>query len=152
MNESTKIIEEKFNELPKDLQSALSAVDWRSEIKKISTEKNLSIEQIQTLETETLLILYGFTSKDDFYENLVVEVNLNEELASEIFDLIQERVVVKLADKMGGISDNTAFIVPSLNQDPAINTSDEPVRPHLTSIPNYSDYKQGEDPYREPTN
>lgn len=145
MNESDILIKKRFEELPIELQRILLNFDWKKEIASIAKEKNLSEDQTKALETETLLLLYRFEPQEKFYDNLISEVGVDENITGYIFDLIQDRILAKIAELL----DNPGLVIdPQKTTSPLVTT--EPKKPELTSIPNYSSYESGKDPYREP--
>lgn len=158
MNESEIIIDKKFKELPLAIQIALSTFDWKDEVKKIAEETKLTPEQEALLQTEILLLLYSLEPKDNFYDNLVGEVGLDEDSAENIFELVEERIVVKIAEKIEGTSpENESSTIASSESIPATDPIPAKVGdstlPKLASLPDYSsDYEPGKDPYKEPIN
>lgn len=156
MNDSETLINERFKELPLNFQKALLSFDWKAELRKISEENNLSSQQAASLEAETLLILYGFVPKENYEENLTRELSIDEVTTDKIFNAVQDRVVLVLANKIDSVSSESPL--PKTEPEPLPNSftpsispqEKELPKPTLASVPNYSHYEPGQDPYHEP--
>ncbi len=100
MDESEKLIKEQFESLPKNVQEVLSSTPWRETVGKIGFENNLAGDQILALETETLLILYGFESPEDYIANIVKSVEVTEEIALNIAGSVGEKIISVIEEKI----------------------------------------------------
>jgi len=100
MDNTSKLIQDQFNTLPADVQAALTATPWRDRVKDIATRNNLTDEQASALETETLLILYGFEPEDAFVQNIVAAVGIGEETAEGIARLVEAEIVDDIEQKL----------------------------------------------------
>lgn len=100
MNESEKLIKEQFESLPKNVQDVLSSTPWRESARKIGVNKSLTEEQIKSFETETLLILYGFVSPENYLQNLIDSVEVTEEIAEKLADSVGEEIISVIEKKI----------------------------------------------------
>ncbi len=100
MDESEKLIKEQFESLPKNVQEVLSSTPWRETVQKIGFENNLTGDQSLALETETLLILYGFESPEDYVTNMVKSVEVTEEIALNIAESVGEKIISVIEEKI----------------------------------------------------
>lgn len=77
MNDLDKLTTEQLKTLPPPLQEALKTVPWRNSVQGIGASHGLDKEKTKTLETETLLIIYGFEPQENFKANLYRELGLD---------------------------------------------------------------------------
>src|SRR3989344_2377973 len=71
MNETDKLIEEQLKKLPPNLQRAINAVPWKALVQEIGKTNVLDVEQIVSLEQETMFIIYAFESPKDYVANKI---------------------------------------------------------------------------------
>ncbi len=100
MNEEEKLIQEQFAKLPKNLQVAITAVPWKSLVNEIALLNKLGLDQVETIERETMFIIYGFENPDDYIENIMREAPISEETAITIATAVNERVLKAIATKV----------------------------------------------------
>src|SRR3989338_8066838 len=101
-NEKDKLIGEQKAKLPETLRLAIDAIPWRSTIKEIAVSNKLTFDQVDILERETMLILYGFESPDNYIDNIVREVPMESELANTIGVSVTERIFSVIESRMKG--------------------------------------------------
>lgn len=82
-----------YSKLPPSMQAMFSSMSWLETLKRISSKYNLSEAQIQTLGTETTLVLLGVISFAEYKANLKGEIILPsgeslDEMLAEINSLI----------------------------------------------------------------
>lgn len=141
------IIKEKFESSPKEIQEYLSNREWEKTINDITAIEGLNVEQKQSLQNELLFIMLGLDLPKNLIKNLFTELQIDSVRAENISKILNEKIIKPLeiflpieeTEKAQGQS-----------EDPSETKTDEWKRPQLASIPNYSDYEQGKDPYREP--
>ncbi|MDP3874912.1 MAG: hypothetical protein Q8Q22_00110 [bacterium] len=167
MNETDKLIEEQFKTLSTNLQQAINAVPWKSSVKEIALLNKMSLEQTETVERETMFIIYGFENPDDYIGNLMRETQIDEETATAIAEATNEKIFKIIALKIEELEKQkpstsassvpeiaptnlpmvekgeTAYSVPHVEQPNA-----SPAQPKVP-LPDYR-YQDGKDPYREP--
>jgi hypothetical protein len=97
--EQNRLIEEQFNTLSKSLQRAIAVSPWRASIQEIAKSQNLTEEQSEALERETMFILYGFEPATDYIGNLVQEVGLTQELAEKVAEEAGDKIFEPIIDK-----------------------------------------------------
>jgi hypothetical protein len=96
MDNTDNIIQEQFNSLPLAVRESVSRVPWKSKLQEISKGENLSAEQSRALETETLLILYGFIPSDDYAANIQQELGLDDETVGRIYKSVYNGIVSEI--------------------------------------------------------
>lgn len=97
--EQEKIIDEQFKTLPKNTQRAIALAPWRFNITEIGKSYNLTPEQIEKLERETMFILYGFESAGDYIQNVIQEVDISQEIAEKIAQSTTEKIFEPILNK-----------------------------------------------------
>jgi hypothetical protein len=98
-SDTRKIIDEQAAKLPESLRKAIETTDWRDLIKKISLDKNLSTEKLELIEQETMLVIYGFDTLENYIDNLVKETGLPEETAISIAEAANTRIFSEISNK-----------------------------------------------------
>jgi hypothetical protein len=180
MNENDKLIEAQFNRLPPQLQAAIKAVQWKDLVKEIALANKLTPEQAESLERETMFIIYGFENPEDYPANLMREMQIGEEAIIAIVEAVNEKILKVIAQKAEGEGvskpveahaslpmvepGEVAHDVPHVEQPLNAPVSSAPAAPPLSPppevtkaepskpafVPPKSHYSSGQDPYREP--
>ncbi|MBX4206564.1 hypothetical protein KW784_02140 [Candidatus Parcubacteria bacterium] len=101
MNETDQLIEAQFNRLPPSVQKALNAAPWKSSLKEIASNNKLSPEQTENLERETVFVLYGFQNPDDYVQNLINEVPVDEQAGIAIAGEVDAKVFAEISKQIG---------------------------------------------------
>ena len=105
MNEEDKLIQEQLQKLPPELQKAIELVPWKSSVKEIAISNDLSFEQVEIVERETMFIIYGFENPADYVENIMREVGIDEETATRIAEAVDEKILKLINQKTEGVSE-----------------------------------------------
>jgi hypothetical protein len=101
--DSQKIIEDRFKELPETIREVITESGWEKSIRSIVSKHNLRIDQGAVIEHETLLIMLGFETPEDYLNNLINEAEIDPKTAGlisqdvneQIFSLIREKIIAK---------------------------------------------------------
>lgn len=99
MNETDKLIDEQFKTLPPNIQEAIKAMPWKSTVKEIALLNKLDLKKVAIVEMETMFVLYGFESPDDYIENLTREAQINEETATIIAESVAKKILEPISIK-----------------------------------------------------
>lgn len=91
-NETDKLIKQQFESLPQALQRALTLTPWKETVKAIAGENRLDADKSQALETEAMLVMYGFEPQTDFSKNVISELSIDSGKAGNISKSINDRV------------------------------------------------------------
>lgn len=139
-----KLIEEKMLELPESIRDVIVKSGWVNNIRNIVKKYNLRIDQGASLETETLLIMLGMETEDQYKKNLINEAQIDsdtadkitEEVNVQIFSLIRNKLVEEMnKDEDAKISerdmllkeiedkDENEIMIPSNPQPPSIQVN-----------------------------
>ena len=78
------IIKARFQELPPEVQKAITANDLTEKFDALSKKYSLRIDQSGNLQTETLLVMLGLEKPVDYVDNLVKNAELSREAATQI--------------------------------------------------------------------
>lgn len=93
-------IKERFLELPESVQKIIVESGWEETTREIVSKYNLRIDQGSFIETETMLIMFGFISADDFKKDLISEAKIDEETANKIEQDIGNNIFKLIKDKI----------------------------------------------------
>jgi hypothetical protein len=88
----TTKIKKYIDALPPAVRTAVLAKDWRDRIGEIGQKYSLHIDQISSLEYETLFVMIGMEPEQDFASNIEKEVNVSKILAEQLAEEINDRV------------------------------------------------------------
>lgn len=96
MNYDFKIIEEKFKQLPEDIQLALSSTAVTNDIQKIAADNGLLINQESVLYDLVGYVLLGLVKSSDFVKTFSKEAGVSTKVAMAIAKTINDNVFSKI--------------------------------------------------------
>ncbi len=89
-----------YSKLPSDAQAVFSSMTWMETLKSISIKYGLNANQIETLGTETTVLLLGIISFEDYADTLGSELGIAsatiEKMLTEIHDSILKPILPTL--------------------------------------------------------
>lgn len=91
-----KILEEKFKQLPEEIQTALTSVEIAQAIKDISKKNGLRIDQESVLFDQTSYVLLGLMPSKDFVPEFMKETGVSNEAATAIGKDVNEKVFTQI--------------------------------------------------------
>jgi hypothetical protein len=94
-----KIDEAKAN-LPEETKNAISAVDWRSAVLAMREKKGYSFSQLEDLEIETELLLYGLLKPEDYPKELETRMKISKEDSNELINQLNELIFNKIRNEL----------------------------------------------------
>lgn len=94
-------IAEYFAKLSPEMQKVFESMEWLKTLQSISEKYSLNKEQIETLGTETTLVLLGIIQTEEYEENIRKEINLPLE---KMEDMILEINSIILSPIREGLS------------------------------------------------
>lgn len=115
MNDNN-IIQERFNELPREAQRVIEGFPWKEIVEDIGKIHELNSEQTESLVTEAMLVIYGLSDASEFQVNIERNVGLDAStsdnlalaIAEEVFDPmeldLQEELKHPQAEKVDIVS------------------------------------------------
>jgi hypothetical protein len=98
--ETEKEIKDQIVSLPKKVRDIIASTDITGEIIKIKEKYHLMLDQISTLEVETMLVMIGLEPAEDFVDNLQKNLKIDEEKAINIANNINESVFKRIRHAM----------------------------------------------------
>jgi len=96
----TETVAEELKKLPQQIQNLITKSGWEQTVRKIVDKHNLRVDQGADLETETLLVMLGLSSPEDFLSNVKNEAEIPDLLAREIVEDIDRNIFSKLKDTL----------------------------------------------------
>ncbi len=132
--DTQQIIKERINELPDDIRTAIASTNLASKFDSIANKHNLHIDQNGALQTETLLVMIGLESTDDFLENVrkALEIssdeayNIAKDVNTEILDNVRDslRKIQSQAESESQnqtpVEEEVAAVEPTLNKEETV--------------------------------
>lgn len=89
-------IQERFKELPRVVQSAITSADIQKHLRELADVEKLHVDQWQLLENNVMLTLLGFQEVDGLAKNLHEDLDITEDqarkLAGEVSRIVFEPV------------------------------------------------------------
>jgi len=142
-----QIIKDRYKELPADIQEAIKSTDLAAKFAKISEKHSLHIDQSGALQTETILVMLGLESSDDFVENVKkgLEVSRDEAVAlakdvnTEILDSIRNSLRILQSQEESEPTENVSINPPApqpIAPTPVILATPSAPTPSSPTIPN----------------
>lgn len=98
MDPLTQKIEEQIKTLPSVTQRALHDFDWKTQILAIGTMYDLNLDQLDTLEQETTLVLVGLVPADSYVSELKKRLEISNTAASQIVEESNKKIFLPLRD------------------------------------------------------
>lgn len=90
--DTDKLIKEQFEKLPQPLQRALTLTSWKKLVGEVALGNGFGPDKAEILETEAMLVMYGFESQDDFANNLARELSIGNDQAITVSKDIETKV------------------------------------------------------------
>lgn len=87
-----KLIDDQLKTLPVQLQRAITLTPWRDLVRVVAKNNNLDAGKSESLEMETMLVIYGFEPQGDFSKNLMRELSIDPGRAGMIARNINDSV------------------------------------------------------------
>lgn len=91
-NDLQRKLQERFKELPKVVQDAITSADVEKHLRALSDTHKLHLDQWEKLENEVTLTLLGFEPIDNLEQNIQKEVGLPAETARTLAEAINQGV------------------------------------------------------------
>lgn len=89
-----------YSKLPTELQENFSSMKWMEALERLSAKHSLSETQKQTLGTETMLVLLGMISLEEYEDNLKKDLGLQDPAFVNVMDDIDGMVLGINRDKL----------------------------------------------------
>lgn len=83
-DELNEKIRERFKELPKVVQNAITSADVQKQLRALAETNNLHVDQWQLLENEVMLSLLGFQEAEELAHHLKNDLDISEETSTRL--------------------------------------------------------------------
>lgn len=113
MNYSEQILNERFDNLPKDIQEAIIATPWKEKLGQISKKHNLHIDQAGRLSEETILVMFGLEHPNDLIGNIAKHVEVSQEKAETIANDLNQEIFLKIRESLKKIFEEKKEFAPT---------------------------------------
>lgn len=98
-NELKNTIKEELSKLPQDAQDAINSIDWIKIIEKLCESITSNENVINSIETETFLVLLGMQKPESLRINLKIQSGLTEEESVVMSEEILEQIFIPILEK-----------------------------------------------------
>lgn len=95
-----KILEDKFKQLPEEIQAALTSVEITQKIKEIADKNGLRVDQESVLFDQTSYVMLGLMPSKDFASEFAKETGVSSETATTIARDINDQVFGQIRSVM----------------------------------------------------
>ncbi len=102
-------IQARFEELPQDVQRAITSADADKKIQEIGVKNALHIDQIGSLSDETYLVMLGFTEPTEFAGTIAKQVKVPQDKAEAIARELSEALFVPIRQSMQEFTEERAL-------------------------------------------
>jgi len=93
-------IDERMQELPPALASAIQNSGWEKAVFDIGRSYNLHVDDIGQIQNELILVLTGIVHPDEFKKVLIDEIGISSEKTEKIIDQINIKVNSRIKDAL----------------------------------------------------
>jgi hypothetical protein len=97
-----ELIEQGKSKMPEEKRRVIEELPWRDYVQDIAFLNKLSLEQIESFGKETMLVIFGFESRDKFADNLIRETKLAPDLAKSLREMVDEKILKVIERKVNG--------------------------------------------------
>lgn len=115
----TKKVQDRYAELPADVKKAVESADLNTRIQTIGVKNRLHLDQMGVLQDETLLVMLGFESPDNFVNALTKALNISPSQAAAVSTDINSAVFAPIRESLKKFSTPSQTSVPTPAQTPA---------------------------------
>ncbi len=123
-------IAEYYSKLPAGAQATFSSMKWMDTLQTICKKYTLSNEQIQTLGTETTLVLLGIVPIEQYVENLMKEVVLPADSMTKMIGEIEDTVLRDVRPELEQAYKSNLSEIEELNKQTEVSSD-----PKFASLP-----------------
>ena len=110
-------IAEYYGKLPKEAQIVFSSMTWMETLKDIGVKYSLNNNQIETLGTETTLVLLGIIHIEEYQKILEKELGLEKEITEKIIIEIDENILKTIKSQLAETFESNAISLAEKAQD-----------------------------------
>ena len=96
MRFTNKEIKDLISELPENIREVVIRFNWAEEILAIAKRHNLQIDEVDLFREETLLVILGISSAENYEKKLVQHIGLSDETARILVDEANQNIFSEL--------------------------------------------------------
>ena len=111
-----KIEEAKAN-LSEETKGAINAIDWKETILSLREKRGYSYTQLEDLEIETELLLYGLTKPEDYPKELEKRLKISQSEASELTNELNDLIFQKIRGELIKRTEATKLEIKRIGED-----------------------------------
>lgn len=93
-------IKARYKTLPTNIQQAITSTDLATKFEAIAKKHELHVDQNGSLQTETLLVMLGLETVDDYMGNIQRELEIPKEKAFEIAKDVNAQILDAIRDSL----------------------------------------------------
>ncbi|MBP9711595.1 MAG: hypothetical protein KBD55_00995 [Candidatus Pacebacteria bacterium] len=98
--ETQKNIALYYSKLPKEAQEVFSRMEWLEVLSNLGLKYSLNSQQIQTLSTETTLVLLAIIDQKEYETNIAKELNLGTTTVMSILEEIKQKILISIKPQL----------------------------------------------------
>lgn len=114
-----EILNAQFYTLPLAVQDTINENEWKLLIKKLASDYRLHQDQVDIIESITLLTMLGFAETEAFSRNIVEEANIDPTIANEIgrrmdlevFDVLEQIALLVAQEQEEELGDDSLYVL-----------------------------------------
>ncbi len=95
-----QIIKDRYKELPANIQQAITNTDLAPKFELIANKHGLHIDQNGALQTETILVMLGLETTDDYIDNVKKALEISRNQAIEIAKDVNTEILDSIRDSL----------------------------------------------------
>lgn len=95
-----KTISDRMQELPLHIQTAIKKIEWAPAVLEIGKKHGLHMEQMEVLQTETMLVLIGLVHPNDYAGALRTQLGVPEATIAGIVADVNEKILKDVRDDL----------------------------------------------------
>ena len=96
-------IAEYYEKLPKIAQTVFSSMLWMEDLKKIIAKYSLNEVQEQSLGTETMLVLLGIISEEEYEMTVRTDLAVEEDMATKIITDVNDMIIATIRPELAEV-------------------------------------------------
>ncbi len=89
--------------LPEETRAAIDAVNWRQALLDIRADRGFNLDQLESLELETELMLVGLINPEDYQKEIQSRMGITAGETTEIVNMMNEKVFKKIREEFAKI-------------------------------------------------
>ncbi|MBM3260829.1 hypothetical protein FJY93_00225 [Candidatus Kaiserbacteria bacterium] len=103
-----KVMHERFAQLPPSIQAAITSADVETHLRELAKTHQLHLDQWNLLENEVMLTLLGLQQMSQLKDNIMKEVGVSDQVATELANDITQNVFQPIRDELEQLLEHPA--------------------------------------------